>query len=97
MSSMEAFKAGFGFGKKEEKKLLPKQFPANAPLSMHKEYYDRYIGNDFAKKFLKERGMEISSEYSADSFSDYLKLRGIGKAYGGKVQPRHALGSSEKP
>jgi len=97
MSSMEAFKAGFGFGKKEEKKLLPKQFPVDAPLRMHKEYYDRYIGNNFAQEFLQDRGMEVSDEYAADSFSDYIQLRGIGKAYGGKVQPRHALGSSEKP
>tara|TARA_R100000329_G_scaffold91661_1_gene76555 strand:- start:140 stop:433 length:294 start_codon:yes stop_codon:yes gene_type:complete len=97
MSKMAAFKSGFGFDEKKEKKLLPKQFPVSAPLRMHKEYYDKYIGNNFAKEFLEEKGMKVADEYSADSFSDYIELRGIGKAYGGKVQPRHALGSTEKP
>ena len=97
MSKIDAFKSGFGFGKEEEKKLLPKQFPVDAPLRMHKEYYDKYIGNNFAQEFLEEKGMKIADEYSADSFSEYIKLRGIGKVYGGKVQPRHALGSTEKP
>ena len=50
-----------------------------------------------AQEFLEEKGMKVADEYSADSFSDYIELRGIGKAYGGKVQPRHALGSTEKP
>jgi|TARA_B100000085_G_C18405955_1_gene456606 hypothetical protein len=97
MSKMAAFKSGFGFDEKEEKKLLPKQFPVDAPLRMHKQYYNEYIGNNFAQEFLQDKGMKVADEYTADSFSEYIKIRGIGKAYGGKVQPRHALGSNEKP
>lgn len=94
--AMAAFKSSFGFGKKKEK-LLPAQFPKSAPLSDHRIYYEKYIEDGFAQDFLKEKGMKVPSAYSADSFGDYLKIRGIplGKAYGGKVQPRKAAGSSE--
>ena len=92
------FKSGFGFGKKEEKKLLPAQFPKSAPLSDHRIYYEKYIEDGFAQDFLNEKGIKVPSAYSADSFGNYLKIRGIpvGKAYGGKVQPRKAASSSEK-
>jgi hypothetical protein len=92
-----AFKSGFGFGKKEQKKLLPAQFPKSAPLSDHRIYYEKYIEDGFAQDFLKDKGIKIPSVYKAESFGEYLKMRGIpiGKAYGGKVQPRKAAGSSE--
>jgi len=76
---------------------LPAQFPADAPRRMHKIYYDRYIASGFAEDFLKDKGMKVTGPYMADSFEDYLKIRGIGKAYGGKVQPRRAMQSVEKP
>lgn len=98
-SAFADFKAGFGFGKKEQKKILPAQYPKSAPLSNHRTFYDKYIEGGFAQDFLKERGMKVPSAYKADSFLDYLELRGIpiptGKAYGGKIQPRKATGSSE--
>tara|TARA_E500000318_G_scaffold100672_1_gene103545 strand:- start:636 stop:938 length:303 start_codon:yes stop_codon:yes gene_type:complete len=92
-----AFKSGFGFGKEEKKKLLPKQFPKSAPLSSHKTYYEKYVEDGFAVDFLKDKGMKIPSAYKADSFGEYLKMRGIdaSKAYGGRVQPRKAASSSE--
>ena len=95
--AMAAFKSGFGFGK-EEDKILPSQFPTSAPLSKHKIFYDKYVDDGFAMDFLKEKGMKIPSAYKAGSFAEYLKMRGIdaSKAYGGKIQPRKAAGSSEK-
>ena len=97
MSKMEAFKAGFGFGGKEQKKVLPKQFPVSAPLSMHKKFFNNYVKGGFAEKFLEEKGIAIADEYKAGSFSEYIKLRGIGnaKAYGGRIQPRKATAGSE--
>lgn len=94
--AMAAFKSSFGFDK-EKKKLLPKQFPKSAPLSDHRIYYEKYIEDGFAQDFLKEKGMKIPSVYKAESFGEYLKMRGIdaSKAYGGKVQPRKAASSSE--
>lgn len=94
--AMEAFKSGFGFGKKEERSL-PSQFPKSAPLSKHKIFYDKYIEDGFAVDFLKDKGIKIPSAYRANSFGEYLKMRGIdaSKAYGGKIQPRKASGSSE--
>ena len=93
------FKAGFGFGKKKQKKILPAQYPKSAPLNDHRTFYDKYIEDGFAQDFLKERGMKVPPAYKADSFLDYLELRGIpipmGKAYGGKIQPRKAGRSSE--
>lgn len=96
--ALSAFKSGFGFGKKKETRMLTRQFPVSAPLSDHKIFYEKYIEDGFAQDYLKEKGMKIPAEYKADSFLDYLEMRNIpiGKAYGGKIQPRKAAGSSEK-
>tara|TARA_R100001510_G_C7629596_1_gene188739 strand:+ start:799 stop:1101 length:303 start_codon:yes stop_codon:yes gene_type:complete len=96
-NAFAAFKSGFGFGEKKQKKLLPAQFPKTAPLSDHRIYYEKYIEDGFAQDFLKEKGMKVPSAYKADSFLNYLELRGIpiGKAYGGKIQPRKAGRGSE--
>lgn len=87
-----------GRSKKKDDELtsLPAQFPASAPLSMQKKYYDKYVSSGFATDFLEGKGIKVAPEYGADSFSQYLEIRGIDyKAYGGKVQPRKAAGSSE--
>ena len=87
-----------GRGKKKDDKptTLPAQYPASAPLSMQKKFYDKYIASGFAQDFLKSKNMKVPSAYTADSFGEYLEIRGIDyKAYGGKVQPRKAAGSSE--
>ena len=95
--AMEAFKSGFGFGKKKETRMLTRQFPVSAPLSDHRIFYEKYVEDGFAQDYLKEKGMKIPAEYRADSFLDYLEMRDIpiGKAYGGKIQPRKAARSSE--
>ena len=82
--------------KDDEPTSLPAQYPASAPLSMQKKYYDKYISSGFATSFLEGKGIKVAPEYEANSFSQYLEMRGIEyKAYGGKVQPRKAAGSSE--
>lgn len=82
--------------KKDGPTSLPAQYPKSAPLSMQKKFYEKYVQSGFATDFLKEKGMKPVPEYGAGSFSEYLDMRGIDyKAYGGRVQPRKAAGSSE--
>lgn len=96
MSKMKQFQEGL-FGKKEQPKVLPKQFPVSAPISMHKKFFNNYIADGFAEKFLEQKGIAVADEYKASTFDDYKKLRGIGnaKAYGGRIQPRKATAGSE--
>ena len=90
-------KAGFSFGqKKEEKKKqsadLPKPYPSDAPIRMHKEYYEKHISG--IKKIYNNQDIELPDYFSsADSYADYRKSQ---KAYGGRTQqPRGAYRSAE--
>ena len=96
MSKMKQFQEGL-FGKKEQPKVLPKQFPTSAPISMHKKFFNNYVRDGIAEKFLEDKGIAVADEYKAGSLSEYIKLRGIGnaKAYGGRIQPRKATAGSE--
>ena len=78
---------------KSEQKLsgLPKPFPANAPARMHKSYYNNNI--DKIEDIYKEQGMELPNYFaSEDTYADYRRSQ---KMYGGKIQPRGAMRSTE--
>jgi|DEB0MinimDraft_4_1074332.scaffolds.fasta_scaffold382826_1 hypothetical protein len=89
--------AGFQFGQKKEQKKkastdLPKPYPSDAPVRMHKEYYEKHISG--IKNLYKDQGIELPDYFnSADSYADYRKSQ---KAYGGRTQqPRGAYRSAE--
>jgi hypothetical protein len=81
---------------KREKKPKPiegiaKPFPPSAPYRMHKKYYENNIDN--IRNIYKEQGIEIPNYFN--SASDYADYRRSQKRYGGKVQPRGAMRSTE--
>ena len=97
IGTVDLSKAGFQFGqKKEEKKkqsaYLPKPYPSDAPVRMHKEYYEKHISG--IKKLYSSQDIELPDYFSsADSYADYRKSQ---KAYGGRTQqPRGAYRSAE--
>jgi len=77
--------------KKEPIKGIAKPFPPSAPTRMHKKYYENNIDN--IRDIYKEQGIEIPNYFS--SASDYADYRRSQKMYGGKVQPRGAMRSTE--
>jgi len=77
--------------KPEPIKDIAKPFPPSAPTRMHKKYYENNIDN--IRDIYKEQGIEIPNYFS--SASDYADYRRSQKMYGGKVQPRGAMRSTE--
>ena len=75
----------------EKSSALPKPFPADAPARMHKSYYNNNI--DKIEDIYKEQGMELPNYFaSEDTYADYRRSQ---KMYGGKIQPRGAMRSTE--
>tara|TARA_R100001460_G_scaffold103985_1_gene149461 strand:+ start:2801 stop:3094 length:294 start_codon:yes stop_codon:yes gene_type:complete len=77
--------------KPEPIKEIAKPFPSSAPTRMHKKYYENNIDN--IRDIYKEQGIEIPNYFS--SASDYADYRRSQKMYGGKVQPRGAMRTTE--
>jgi len=81
--------------KREEKpepiKGIAKPFPSDAPARMHRDYYKNNIDN--IKDIYKDQGIELPDYF--DSAKDYADYRKSQKMYGGKVQPRGAMRSTE--
>ena len=78
---------------KSEQKLsgLPKPYPSDAPARMHRDYF---INNkDAIEDYYAKQGMELPDYF--DSANDYVDYRKSQKMYGGKVQPRGAMRSTE--
>ena len=77
--------------KPEPIKGIAKPFPPSAPARMHRKYYENNIDN--IRDIYKERGMELPSYFSdKNAYADYRRSQ---KMYGGKVQPRGAMRSTE--
>ena len=75
----------------QKSSALPKPFPASAPARMHKSYYNNNI--DKIEDIYKEQGMELPDYFaSEDTYADYRRSQ---KMYGGKIQPRGAMRSTE--
>tara|TARA_R100000388_G_scaffold20056_1_gene15228 strand:+ start:762 stop:1055 length:294 start_codon:yes stop_codon:yes gene_type:complete len=77
--------------KKEPIKGIAKPFPSDAPARMHRDYYKNNIDN--IRDIYKEQGMELPDYF--DSASEYVDYRKTEKMYGGKIQPRGAMRSTE--
>lgn len=77
--------------KPEPIKDIAKPFPPSAPARMHRNYYENNISN--IRNIYKEQGMELPSYF--DSKNTYADYRRSQKMYGGKVQPRGAMRSTE--
>lgn len=90
---MKTIAQKIGMAKEEPKEVsgIAKPFPSDAPTRMHKKYYENNIGQ--IKKIYKEQGMELPNYFG--SASDYAEYRKSQKMYGGKVQPRGAMRSTE--
>ena len=72
-------------------KGIARPFPPSAPSRMHKKYYENNIDN--IKDIYKEQGMELPNYFdNKDTYADYRRSQ---KMYGGKVQPRGAMRSTE--
>jgi len=77
--------------KKEEATGIAKPFPSDAPYSMHKKYYNNNI--DQIKEFYEDKGIELPSYFSGEkAYADYRRSQ---KMYGGKIQPRGAMRTTE--
>ena len=77
--------------KPEPIKGIAKPFPPSAPARMHKSYYNNNI--DKIEDIYKEQGMELPDYFdNEDAYADYRRSQ---KMYGGKVQPRGAMRSTE--
>ena len=77
--------------KPEPFKGIAKPFPPSAPARFHRSYYKNNIKN--IKNIYKERGMELPNYF--DNENTYVDYRRSQKMYGGKVQPRGAMRSTE--
>ena len=77
--------------KPEPIKGIAKPFPPSAPARMHRDYYNNNIDN--IKDIYKEQGMELPNYF--DNENTYADYRRSQKMYGGKVQPRGAMRSTE--
>ena len=92
MSFGEQFSKLIGKDEKSQKSsALPKPFPADAPTRMHKSYYNNNIDN--IRDIYKEQGMELPDYF--DNENTYADYRRSQKMYGGKIQPRGAMRSTE--
>ncbi len=72
-------------------KGISKPFPSDAPARMHRSYYKNNIDN--IRDIYKDQGIELPSYF--DSANDYADYRRSQKMYGGKVQPRGAMRTTE--
>ena len=78
--------------KSEQKSsALPKPYPSDAPARLHRSYYNNNIDN--IRDIYKEQGMELPNYF--DNENTYADYRRSQKMYGGKVQPRGAMRSTE--
>ena len=77
--------------KPEPIKGIAKPFPSDAPARMHRNYYKNNIDN--IRDIYKDQGIELPSYF--DSANDYADYRRSQKMYGGKVQPRGAMRTTE--
>ena len=77
--------------KPEPIKDIAKPFPPSAPARMHRNYYENNINN--IKDIYKEQGMELPNYF--DNKNTYADYRRSQKMYGGKIQPRGAIRSTE--
>jgi len=77
--------------KPEPIKGIAKPFPPSAPTRMHKSYYENNIDN--IKDIYKEQGIKLPNYFdNENTYADYRKSQ---KMYGGKIQPRGAMRSTE--
>ena len=77
--------------KPEPIKGIAKPFPPSAPARMHRDYYNNNIDN--IRDIYKEQGMKLPNYF--DNENTYADYRRSQKMYGGKVQPRGAMRSTE--